>query len=58
MLVWMLVAAISLVELAASLLDNGFGNIKTLMLLALLIAAAFFVLRLRRLRNKEKLRKK
>jgi len=58
MLVWMFVAAISIVELTASYLDNGFASIKTWMFLALLVAAAFFILRLRRLRNNEKLRKK
>jgi len=58
LILWMFVAAIAVVELTASYLDNGIASFKTILLFLLLLCALFFIVRLRKLRNNEKIKKK
>lgn len=58
LIVWLFIAAMSSVELLVSYLDHGFGHVKTYFFMLLLLASFFFVVRLARLRNREKIKKK
>jgi tellurite resistance protein TehA-like permease len=57
LIAWMFVAAISLVELTHNYFKEGFAGVKTWILSVIFLAAVFFVLRLRKIRNREKLKK-
>ncbi|MCZ2131160.1 MAG: hypothetical protein LC109_12960 [Bacteroidia bacterium] len=58
LILWMFVAAIAVIEMTAAYLDNGLASMKTWLFFALLIVSFFFIVRLRKLRNKEKIKGK
>jgi len=58
LIIWLFVAAMSSVELTVSLLDHGFGHPRTYIFLALWLSSFFFIYRLAKLRNREKIKKK
>jgi hypothetical protein len=58
MLIWMLVGAISTIELFIHYGLHGFGHYSTWLFAALFLMALFYVFKYRKLRNKEKLNRK
>jgi preprotein translocase subunit SecF len=58
MLIWMLVGAISTIELIIHYGLHGFGHYSTWLFAVLLMMALFYVFKYRKLRNNEKLNAK
>jgi 4-hydroxybenzoate polyprenyltransferase len=55
LIIWLLVAAMSLIEFGLNLTTKGWSEPKTWFFLSVLIVAFVFVFRHRKLRNKEKI---